>query len=1852
MRESNFRIIQQNKNSTKIVFIKKNNEESGFSRESFSQFSPSLLSAISDRSEGENASSSTYQTNTAIDAELERISEQTNTQDSTNESPMFSLGNYDPRPQSNIYNNSRYLNESFTFSTLSSLISRSNKALGDINVSVLSHEILKLRTLSNGKTDSNMLFLSSDDFVNNTFEKLKSNEIQKYESFADRFFVYSDIDMHFKKINKGFEKQKNILENLDIITSISNQLENEINYGNIVKNFFKEGQGIYNGKIINTLLSDTSLYTSEAGQSDERFIDKQDKVYNSITRVDDLKLFYNNVLGFNFRENISNFENSLTKFEIENTDRLIGQLFVNLGIANYSVFPNTDNITSEKLLRKRDRLNHVALNRFPIIQTKDLSLNSRIFGFNNDVPRNAANLEILAVSNNRLNTDLIFKNIPEETLISEGIQNHFNNIINSYGIKDFSKFLRGSTNQRTVQARDPGTGRLLTQEFVYRQRKSLLGKFHENYQTNLFNNNIFNINIVTDRTGPFSDQGINYSYKRLYDKIILDSDNDTKNVYMSPSFLILSTRYFANDLLTRQLEKIKYGTYQEGETRVNPIVISSNSEYSGIDNVKSKLKSNFFNNFELVSDPLTNAPDYRFEDQIGNSDADLSKSEREASFENYKLSLEKGFRYISDFLSQIYRKLDSEFKNYEVEINLEESENSSEEDFLDAYFFNNRLNAESSYYNEDGDLLLRREDEVYINEIIDQDLTETGVLNLFNTSISDQGTNNYDDLNYKNDCTVFSASNSILSKKDLINIGIISRIPAENDSYSGKDLKRIKTNQQKIINTLNLTEGVKNVSINNSFSKKIFLKSASIISSIKRNLSKDSLIFDSFIAKSRQKILQGESFSLLYDNFIETSFDTFENSPFIQKKNYKNNFSKPFTEIDNTTSLMISAEDDIKDDHIMTSKQFREHLSKIYTKSFFRSKSLFFNKVLKDNIQIITESEYENDTFFGFDLMLAKSLSNNNKIDASSIKSLVKVLLTNAILKLAGIDNQISVLKSKPSFSEFNYNVDYDLNYIITKEAKRIFSESVYNDVLRLVFNPKNLYDNKNYVIRSTKKVAKDKIFNSITPSSGRGGVNFNYIPGYICNLKFPFLTSTFDFEGTSLCNKVENFSAYFIKSILANKNESGEVVNFSALLNDLSLYNKNILVAASNSLYNYDIFIDENESGIVNYTTGDNDKTQVNSYSFSRETQNIGSELKISYLSFNHINKGNLSSIETVVNDENGEIKTYKDEITLPYENSSILMPFSYFYLAEKENTFSKKITDIAIDLLKVFNVDLSNINNVSQALEFIESNSFYSRVLQDIFEINASVFTYSYENYIGLIVDDIRKKSIEPNCSYEDFQKEVKKFTFVNGNEEIKKLCVSDLKKVLEINLENIASPNFIKEDFSYEHTNDQFSSNVFYTERLPAFQIVSKLLKNSDIAEVMSHDILHGYFLNFEDNIKKEQENAELLGDAIKEIEDEISLIDGIEEINFKKLLLDEFYQNYVSRNIQELIFYKNLFNENFIKNNTFNSTKEKYESINFFDHLKIYNENKFNKSKQGLQKISSFFDNDQSRQDLDILRFPVSYDLAKKVGLRGIIKISILPVNLKYPEIEYEQLDYFYCPVLTDVTSNFVSSLGDSFNNFIGFYNDAKKVSERYCIVSKEDAIAEIRLIIEEIFIRLSETSLRNIEIDIDRIAEKVVTDSIASSAIKSLNFVSQGQFDEEVKNVSVDINNLISEDTSQLISSIDSFNFKKIFDNFIEEDLLNIQDREGIFQIDNNKAILDNMELYKKFLHNLDKDMSSSDVLVSLLPTVFYDTFDIAINREKLNIVDSEEEVLERSSKFNLDDDKNKCFNYYIEAKVL
>ena len=203
----------------------------------------------------------------------------------------------------------------------------------------------------------------------------------------------------------------------------------------------------------------------------------------------------------------------------------------------------------------------------------------------------------------------------------------------------------------------------------------------------------------------------------------------------------------------------------------------------------------------------------------------------------------------------------------------------------------------------------------------------------------------------------------------------------------------------------NISGNIFSLSRESDEGSEIFLKISSTLSSIKRRLSEDSKVFNNFLNKAKQKILQGESFSLLYDDFEETSFDTFEKSMFIQdKKSYKNNFVEPFTtNINNTTNLILSESDDLISSHIMTSRQYREYLSKIYTKSFLRNKSTFFNRLLSDNIDIFEKSSYENDEFFGFDIMLAKSLSNKSKNDSSSIKDIIKLILTNSISSLSGV---------------------------------------------------------------------------------------------------------------------------------------------------------------------------------------------------------------------------------------------------------------------------------------------------------------------------------------------------------------------------------------------------------------------------------------------------------------------------------------------------------------------------------------------------------------------------------------------------------------------------------------------------------------------------------------------------------------------------------------------------------------------------------------------------------------------------------------------------------------------------------
>tara|TARA_E500000331_G_scaffold327702_1_gene346875 strand:- start:271 stop:1302 length:1032 start_codon:yes stop_codon:yes gene_type:complete len=343
---------------------------------------------------------------------------------------------------------------------------------------------------------------------------------------------------------------------------------------------------------------------------------------------------------------------------------------------------------------------------------------------------------------------------------------------------------------------------------------------------------------------------------------------------------------------------------------------------------------------------------------------------------------------------------------------------------------------------------------------------------------------------------------------------------------------------------------------------------------------------------------------------------------------------------------------------------------------------------------------------------------------------------------------------------------------------------------------------------------------------------------------------------------------------------------------------------------------------------------------------------------------------------------------------------------------------------------------------------------------------------------------------------------------------------------------------------------------------------------------------------------------------------------------------------------------MYNETFIKNDFFNTLREKYNSTNIFNHRKAFTKNIFDKAKASCNLFASDLLTNTSKK-IDIIRMPINYDLVNKIGERGIIEISILPVNIKYPEIEYKELKFYYAPFLTDVSSNFITEVGNRIDRFLGFYNDAKKISNRYCIVSKEDAIQEVNNVIINI---LNLNSDQNEEVILEDgliLSEKVVNDCIMSNAIKSMNSINQKGFDENIKFVDEDINNLISGKTISMLSNISEEDLVKLFDTYFENDLdFNVDDDE-YFNLDSNLSILESNDFYKKFLLELDKDTSNSDILKSIIPNVFYDMFSMKLDRDIFEIQDSEESIIHRYRSNILEEpDANKCFSYYIGARIL
>ena len=1677
---------------------------------------------------------------------------------------------------------------------LSELLSKSLKNTKDFKINILSHEIVNMSVPKGSHLDSDILFLYRNDIDNETLLSLKLESLDRIESISDRLFKVLDVASHSNLIKNNYETCLNIYDLLDDTTTFSNKLEKELNYGNIAENFIKLGYGSINGKISNLILDNKETFLTLSGKSDERFLDQQTYTENSILNTDNLRIFYENISGFKISEKNENFEDSFLNYEILNSDRLVGQLMLNCGLSMYNLYPNIDDIESNELKIKRSRINSNALQSYPIIQVANLSPNSDMFKLNN--------YDILGIDGKSYNSNILETSLRDNNV---SILND-NDLDKRIIIKDHT--------QQTV---------------LYSKKRSFVGTKFKN--SNNFNNNIFTFTIKGE------------TKNRLYENIFFDLKSDFD--YYTPTFTQLPIRWFLNH------DSVNIGR-------------NSFSDYDLLSRLTSLISSEGY----VLNEEITKI----FEEKmIGN---------------DYVL----GNRYIKSLVDVLFKKLFSytlSIRYYDnIKKFLDVYPGGIFGDYIKNYNISRNIEIISRFENDNEEHNLTSRESMMDSQ--DDGGTAGGNWREdFNNSIRDSESNDLNNQNFLNDSFVFSASNSFLTKKDLNRFSYTKK-PLTNNKESFKYIKKFK---EKWINSYNSSNNLQKVaSYSEKTKNKNILKVSTSCNIARRNLSSDFIKeFNEIIKKAKNKISSNKEFSLLYDEIEETSISTFENSKFISGDNfYKNNFSKKFNNSVNNTSNYFYNLDEANinnEDHVFSSESYIDFLSKFYTKSFFRTKKSLMLKIIKDNIDIYSKNSsfYSNKEYFAFDVLLATALSNEKIEDKNSNIENIKLIVKNALMNLSGIEKQFSYLKKQPVsnidfFNKDNFdineivdsNTEYKLNNLLKKE----FGKENIEKAISSIFNASVISSQENFILRTvvkqdlstntfclTKPMANTVNGNSVFPE-----FTMKNLPGYLCTFKFPFITKKHNFSKESNIN---------LGKIVSGKGIDFTDVSYAIIMGRLKNFIDDNIKTLSKLTYNHDIFINEESTGTVFYNKKE-DSTEISGYTLDNEKDNKGVVMNLSYFDFDLSNQNNflknLISFSSAninlaagaqgfqeddeINLENFERKVLENnkELYAAYSNdNNFKIPYSYFYLSNIPGTFSNKITEFAQDLLKIFDFKYDKINNIKDINKFIEENGFIVRLLQDALEVYGSTFVETYNIFNSLLVDEIKFNLENKNINEsERFFDNLENFYSFN-NTEIRDRVVDDLKKLYEESISEESISYKTKPSTSILSTDDlQNSDLLINTSRYFKLKESLRILENSDISEAICHDLIHGYFLNFEKNLENLENNTATLTNSITTIEDELSKVEGINFENFSELIMNEFYQNKISKDLQEIMFYKHLYNETFISNNLFNTTKDKYEELDIFNHRKLFVSNMFRKAKSSCAIISKNIGESNSKK-LDIIRIPIDYNFSSKIGERGILEISVLPVNIKYPEIEYKEIKYYYTPFLTDVTSNFIEEVDISTGEYLGFYNDAQKISERYCVIDKNTAIKEVRNVLTDALSLGAETS-GGLRIErVESVIRKIVDDAIMSSAIKSINYISQKHLDENVKLTTENIENLISGKTINMISSLAEDDLVKVFDTYSENEFDFDSNEDIYFNLDTNKNILSNNDFYKKFLLEIDKDISEVDIIKSMIQNVFYDVFCIKLDRSEFKVSDSIDSIEYRyGSNILNEENSDKCFTYYINARIL
>jgi len=1699
----------------------------------------------------------------------------------------------------------------------------------NLDIKILSHEIIKAIP-GDTETGFNLTFLSSHDVTNKTFLELNKNKIDKFESYFDRTSLLIDVNKHENILRDRYKRSLDIIEKLDNISILYQDVTLNVNYGNVVRDWCvkrkkSEENGFVSKKILSKLKSDVDLIGVSL-RPDDSLLDTYKKESGlDVFSNETLEVFYSEILGFNYEDSFLNFGVNRNNSFILNSDKLVGQVLYCNSIAMNCIFPNADNFQNNSFLKlSREIVDSKALDFLPLIKINEISPNCYI----------TSNIESVLSSINKglLNKSRIIENSvlkPRSNILAQFIENNTYSFGSREDLRNDYTLIYGPI----LENRYNNTGRV---------QKSLAFQTSPNSpNTTVYHNcYVFTIKCL---------DGVGNIIEAPHE-ILHFNANANKGSRYSPSYLSLPQNYFINFGFAR-------GPFARSRPYTDNTKIAQMSDSAG------SINDNFESLFELY-DQGNIRDDFDYNQSENAISIKLSKvlnsGDQEDSVYNrvikYELSKNLAKRYVSSFnlydenlgKPRIIKKL--------LQDRTSLIENAVyERDRINVYYsdkIKSRLNdLYTRDYNselEDAYAYVREDSGAYYHALA---FPEDGLA--INASLRSM--------------PVYRCSNSFISKDTLINMfkNVDYYEPSFDDreslTYQGFISERLLNDQNSNTEFVNkiLLDYKTSIDYYNEYKKDV-LSISSAVNNLRREMSPKVFDkFDKFINNAKNKIANEKKYSLLYGKRHGDSFEVYSDSKFIDNNYTRNNFAKVSFDIKNTTEKIMDNANISSEGHLFSSKEYREFLKNSYPISYMRNKSSLLEKLILENIDVFNNSTYSNDEYFGFDVMLAMCLSEDYANDAKKVIEVIKMIMFNAVVKYAGIDEQINKLKIKPNLNlRLNSRSSNLTNYSVKKDLEGIFGKERIDKIIRTVFDPMLIKKLNNFVARPLTYPSEEAEININTSPTEKSKDSFYFrnLPGYLINLTFPF-----NFEDISLNYKI----------LLRNYSEILSIGN-TVLYDPLLEMQEQCDLLQKHLTYRHDTYILQDKTGISYFedvVENEESKNILKGFTYEEKfKQNSGSDLQICYLVGNFSGEEESVSFDVAPRDSDTQgLRTIEGTTdnypivrkTFCKEEKSII-PFSYFYNDSLSKSFSRSLTRITEDLIKTYDIDVSSVVDIDSANQFVENNIKYTKILKDIFSTFSKIFLESYNNYLSILISAISRKAYDGNVSEEDpshterhsgnnlFDEFKNLFSYANGNIDIIKSSTKDLqslvKKISQENDNSIDMQGYFEEtvfDLNSIISNDDFEDAFSF--RQDKLYEVYRILKNSDICEAISHDIIHGYFLNFENNVKNTQNNFETLKNEIQNILSESEKIDSTLTFDkIKDLLTNNYYKNKLSKKLQEEMYYKNIFNETFIENDYFNSTREKYNTINAFNHRKLYNENVFQGAMFGLDYINNAL-KIQKSEGVDLIKIPINHDLSKVLSDR-LLKISIQPINPKYPEIEYKKIFKFYSPVLTEVTSNFVGleNMGSIFN-FVGIYDNTLKISDRYSVIDYNTAVSEVSDIILQ-----SNISRNNEESALQTgLAHQIVESSKLSSAIKYIEKISQEAIVESVK--LVDNNNIVSGNVLELFNNISIESLENIF----ERQNIEIKNStQEYIQINRNRSILKNKDHVSKFMSEVSRDMSEVDIINAIIPDVYYDIFSILIPNSSILIQDDLEAIRFRDPSFVNNDESKKHMMYYIELEIL